>query len=62
MHYWNPYLETLAQERLFELELQNVRKLLQHAKKHSPFYCQGYKDIVPEDRDERGSKAFAPLE
>jgi phenylacetate-coenzyme A ligase PaaK-like adenylate-forming protein len=49
MIYWNPYLETLSRERLLELELNGFRKLLQHAKRHCPFYCQRYKDIVPED-------------
>jgi phenylacetate-CoA ligase len=49
MKYWNPYLETLPRETLLELELHNLRKLLQYAKEHSPFYRQRYKDIFPED-------------
>jgi phenylacetate-CoA ligase len=49
MKYWNPYLETLSRETLLELELHRLRKLLQYAKDHSPFYRKRYKDIVPED-------------
>jgi phenylacetate-CoA ligase len=49
MKYWNPYLETLPRETLLALELHNLRKLLQYAKEHSPFYRQRYKDIFPED-------------
>jgi phenylacetate-CoA ligase len=49
MKYWNPYLETLPRETLLELELRNLRKLLQYAKEHSAFYRKRYKDVVPED-------------
>jgi phenylacetate-CoA ligase len=49
MQYWNPYLETLSQERLLEIELNNFRKLLQYVKEYAPFYRKRYKDIAPED-------------
>jgi phenylacetate-CoA ligase len=49
MQYWNPYLKTLSQERLLEIELNNFRKLLQYVKEYAPFYRKRYKDIAPED-------------
>jgi phenylacetate-CoA ligase len=39
----------LPRETLLALELRNLRKLLQYAKDHSPFYRQRYQDIFPED-------------
>ena len=47
--YWNPVLETLASDRHLALELKNLRKLVQYAKKNSVFYREKYRDIIPEE-------------
>jgi phenylacetate-CoA ligase len=61
MKYWNPYLETLPRETLLELELRNLRKLLQYAKEHSPLYRQRYQDIFPEDIKTKENLRRLPL-
>jgi len=47
--YWNPLLETLPRERLFELEIKRFREQLAYAKNHSVFFHKKFKDIEPED-------------
>lgn len=47
--YWNPWLETLAPERLEAIELKNFRKHMQYAKSHSAFYREKLGDFQPDD-------------
>src|SRR4030042_2074205 len=47
--YWNPFLETMSEEKLLEIELKNFRKHLAYAKEHSPLFKEKYHDINPED-------------
>ncbi|MEJ5376899.1 MAG: AMP-binding protein [bacterium] len=47
--YWNPYLETLAQEKLEQIELRYFRALLSYAKEKSPLYREKLKGIQPQD-------------
>lgn len=47
--YWNPFMETLPQERLRALELKRFRDQLAYAKAHSPFFREKFKGVDPQD-------------
>jgi phenylacetate-CoA ligase len=49
--YWNPFLETLPQEKLHELQLKKFRKMFQWAYDHSKFHRSLYDKagIKPDD-------------
>ena len=49
MKYWNPYLETLPEETLSNIELSHFRNILSHAKMHSVLYQEKLKSIEPND-------------
>jgi phenylacetate-CoA ligase len=61
MDYWNPFAEKLPRERIKEVQLRNLRKLLSHAKKGTPFYQERYKGIHPEDIKTIGDVKSLPL-
>ncbi len=44
MEYWNPYLETLPQEKLRDLQLGKFKRIFEWAYNNSPFYRKLYKD------------------
>ena len=47
--YWNPYVETLPRDKITELQLKNLRKLIRYSKENSVFYMEKYSGIEPED-------------
>ncbi len=49
MKYWNPYLETLPEETLSNIELSHFRNILSHAKTHSVLYQEKLKGIEPDN-------------
>ena len=49
MNYWNPYLETMAQEEMKQIELSYFRNIFSHAKTHSALYREKLRDIHPND-------------
>ncbi|MEW6664506.1 MAG: AMP-binding protein [Thermodesulfobacteriota bacterium] len=49
--FWNPILETLPLEKLFELQLRKFKSMLHWAYEHSPFYCRLYKEVGFEPGD-----------
>ena len=59
--YWNPFLETLAEEKLLEIELKNFRKHLTYAKEHSPLFKEKYRDINPGDIKSKDDLRNLPL-
>lgn len=59
--YWNPVLETLPRERLWELELKNFRKLLSYAKDHSALYREKLKGVDPKEIRTREDLRQLPL-
>ena len=61
MKYWNPFTETLSREKLLELEVKNLRKLLHYAKKHSQFYREKYQEINPEEIRSKDDVRNLPL-
>ncbi len=61
MKYWNPFTETLSREKLLELEVKNLRKLLHYAKKHSQFYREKYQEINPEEIRSKDDLRNLPL-
>lgn len=49
--YWNPWLETLPQEKLRQLQLKKFRDIFAWAYNHSPFYRNLYKEAGIEPGD-----------
>ncbi len=49
--YWNPFLETLPQEKLRELQLKKFKRIVGWAYNNSPFYRKLYKDAGIEPGD-----------
>lgn len=51
IEYWNPYLETLAREKLEKLQLAKFRRIVRWAFDHSKFHRGLYESagVVPED-------------
>ena len=47
--YWNPFLETLDREMLLRIELENFRRQMAFAQKHSPLYSRLLKDFEPRE-------------
>jgi len=49
--YWNPLLETMAREKLRELQVKKFRRIMEWAYVNSPFYRKLYKDAGIEPGD-----------
>lgn len=49
--YWNPVLETMPLEKLFELQLFKFKRILAWAYEHAPFYRRLYKEEGLEPAD-----------
>jgi len=52
--YWNPFLETLPQEKLRQLQLKKFKRIMDWAYENSPFYRRLYKDAGLEPEDIKG--------
>jgi len=46
-YFWNPYTETLPRARIKDIQINNFRRILAHAKANSPFYRKLYQGIDP---------------
>jgi phenylacetate-CoA ligase len=49
--YWNPVLETLPLEKLFDLQLRKFKRILHWSYEHSPFYRRLYREAGFEPGD-----------
>lgn len=49
MKYWNPYLETLPEGKLNQIEISYFRDILSYAKERSRLYQDKLKDIKPDE-------------
>ncbi|KPJ77512.1 MAG: hypothetical protein AMJ54_07875 [Deltaproteobacteria bacterium SG8_13] len=47
--YWNPFVETLPPEKIRQVQLKNLRRMVAYAKQHTVFYREKYRHIEPED-------------
>jgi len=52
--YWNPVVETMPQEKLWELHLKKFRRIFTFSYENSPFYRELYKKAGIEPGDIRG--------
>lgn len=59
--YWNPFLETLAPEKLAELEMKNFRRHLFYAKTHSALCREIFRDVSPEEIRSKDDLKSLPL-
>lgn len=59
--YWNPFIETLPQEKLHEIQLKHFREYLQYAKDHAAFYRNRYQSIDPRSISSRRDIRQLPL-
>src|SRR4030042_1752203 len=59
--YWNPLVETLAPEKLIELEMKNFRRHLFYAKTHSALCCEIFRNVSPEEIRNRDDLKSLPL-
>ena len=59
--FWNPFTETLPQEKIEQIQIKNFRQILAYAKEHSVFYQKRYKDIDPKKIFNREDIRALPL-
>ena len=59
--YWNPFIETLPQEKVRAIQLKNFRAYLQYAKDNSAYYRNRYQAVDPRSIASRHDIRQLPL-